>query len=264
MSDGSCYPSKKGELWLDPKGNTWRFSERTGSSPESFTFERDRGVLDIVILSEASLLEWRPVPVPTAEEVRGCTRIRSRLYARVAELEAQVAQLQTRGTELVEERRRIDRQQMVRQFFRVADQEMPERPAPPATGVIRFRLRLIGEEFIELFQACFKDSHYYDDNDKPCDYIDEMRAAIVACIERAIVGVDMPAFVDATVDLDYVVEGARIAFGVNSDPVWETVHLANIAKLGGPKRADGKLEKPPGWKAPDIEACLRAQGWRGP
>lgn len=35
-----------------------------------------------------------------------------------------------------------------------------------------------------------------------------------------------------------------------------------MAKLGGPRRADGKVMKPIGWRPPDIEGVLNRQGWR--
>jgi predicted HAD superfamily Cof-like phosphohydrolase len=36
------------------------------------------------------------------------------------------------------------------------------------------------------------------------------------------------------------------------------VHRANLAKAGGPRRADGKLLKPPGWQPADVTAVLKA------
>lgn len=44
--------------------------------------------------------------------------------------------------------------------------------------------------------------------------------------------------------IDYVVEGARIAFGIDGEPIMKLVQAANLAK------------------APDVEGALVAQGWR--
>ena len=75
--------------------------------------------------------------------------------------------------------------------------------------------------------------------------------------------VDLPALVDGLADLDYVVEGTRIEFGVNGTPVADEVHAANMRKADGPVDEHGKKRKPPGWVGPDIERVLREQGWRG-
>jgi predicted HAD superfamily Cof-like phosphohydrolase len=75
---------------------------------------------------------------------------------------------------------------------------------------------------------------------------------------------DLPAFADALADIDYVVEGARLEFGINGSPIADEVHRANMAKLGGPKRADGKHMKPEGWTPPDVAGELVKQGWVKP
>jgi len=43
--------------------------------------------------------------------------------------------------------------------------------------------------------------------------------------------------------------------------LWNEVHRANMDKAGGPKRADGKVLKPEGWKPPDIHGILEQWGW---
>ena len=85
--------------------------------------------------------------------------------------------------------------------------------------------------------------------------LEEMR---VAQRER-----NLPAFVDGIADLVYVALGLANAVGVDLDPIFAAVHQANMAKLGGQKREDGKQMKPEGWAPPDIAAELRKQGWRG-
>jgi predicted HAD superfamily Cof-like phosphohydrolase len=92
---------------------------------------------------------------------------------------------------------------------------------------------------------------------------------VLACAESIIltaiaddeIRVDLPELADALADLDYVVEGARLEFGINGAPIATEVHRANMAKLDGPVREDGKKQKPEGWKPPDIESELRKQGW---
>lgn len=44
--------------------------------------------------------------------------------------------------------------------------------------------------------------------------------------------------------------------GLDLFPFYEEVHKTNMAKLGGPKREDGKQLKPPGWQPPRIAEIL--------
>lgn len=139
----------------------------------------------------------------------------------------------------------------VREFHRAMD--CPERPTP---GTIpdrraKLRLKLIGEEFFELVAAML-------------GVKGDLAPAIAEfheMVDETDVRIDMATMTDALADLDYVIEGTRIEFGIDGDPIAEAVHAANMAKLGGPRRDDGKVLKPEGWKPPDIEAELRKQGW---
>jgi predicted HAD superfamily Cof-like phosphohydrolase len=75
---------------------------------------------------------------------------------------------------------------------------------------------------------------------------------------------DLPSTVDGIVDAIYVLIGTAVTFGVDLAPIWDAVHTANMAKVGGAIRDDGKVLKPDGWTAPDVAALLRAQGWNDP
>lgn len=172
---------------------------------------------------------------------------------------------QKRGTDLVNERRATLRTR-VREFFVVAGQAMPETPGAPSDDVVRFRLRLVAEEFFELLDASLDSQTVIDSLERGHEMpalIEHVGGAVVCAILMHPLKIDLSKFTDALADLDYVVEGARIAFGIDGGPVMDEVHRANLAKLGGPRREDGKLEKPPGWMPPNIAAVLRAQGWKG-
>jgi predicted HAD superfamily Cof-like phosphohydrolase len=125
------------------------------------------------------------------------------------------------------------------------------KPKAPADDRVRLRARLIAEEFFETLRAMFEDGDLYATED-----------LIKGSISTAPVRINMPLLVDGLADLDYVVEGTRLEFGVDGGPIAAEVHRANMAKVGGPVRADGKKLKPEGWKPPDIEKVLKAQGWK--
>lgn len=63
-------------------------------------------------------------------------------------------------------------------------------------------------------------------------------------------------YLDGLCDLTYVVMGGAVNAGVNIERHFEEVHQANMRKLNGPKRADGKQLKPEGWVGPDHQKVL--------
>jgi predicted HAD superfamily Cof-like phosphohydrolase len=67
---------------------------------------------------------------------------------------------------------------------------------------------------------------------------------------------DLVKMVDALADLLYVVYGSAVSLGVEIGPVFQEVHAANMAKVGGPVREDGKRLKPPGWRPPDVAGVI--------
>lgn len=104
------------------------------------------------------------------------------------------------------------------------------KPTVADADVQHLRIKLIEEEFDEFTVACFTG--------------------------------DLVGMADALGDLLYVTLGACVSFGIDITPVFEEIHKSNMAKLGGPKRADGKQLKPEGWQPPDIESILAAQSLR--
>lgn len=79
-------------------------------------------------------------------------------------------------------------------------------------------------------------------------------------LSDAIIDGDLSAAADAIADLIYVLASFAIDLGINLDEVWASVQAANIAKAGGPIRADGKVLKPEGWTPPDVAGVLACQG----
>lgn len=70
---------------------------------------------------------------------------------------------------------------------------------------------------------------------------------------------DFEEAIDGLCDLIYVVLGSAVAWGIDLDPFFREVQRANMEKLKGPKRDDGKQLKPEGWQPPDIEKILIRQ-----
>jgi len=73
---------------------------------------------------------------------------------------------------------------------------------------------------------------------------------------QAIEDDDIIGAIDGLCDIIVVTYGAAVEWGVNLGPFWMEVHRSNMAKKGGPTRADGKKLKPEGWTPPDIAGVL--------
>lgn len=116
----------------------------------------------------------------------------------------------------------------VRTFHLAMDQPIGSRPARLADDRRELRISLIREEALELLNAMAFDN----------------------LVEIA----------DGMADLIYVVIGAAIEYGIDLPAVWAEVQRTNMAKAGGPVRADGKRLKPAGWTPPDIAGVLDRQG----
>lgn len=121
-------------------------------------------------------------------------------------------------------------QAQVELFFRAVGQEVGDQRDPQFRDV-ELRTKLIAEEFIELMLA--------------------------------IVAGDMVKAADNVIDTIFVLIGAGVSWGLDLEPLWQEVTRANMLKVGGPIRSDGKRGKPPGWQEPAIAALLEAQKERG-
>ncbi|MBJ7903697.1 MazG nucleotide pyrophosphohydrolase domain-containing protein [Streptomyces sp. NPDC003656] len=66
-------------------------------------------------------------------------------------------------------------------------------------------------------------------------------------------------------DVVYVAYGTALVHGIDLDEVIAEIHRANMSKLGPEgqvlRREDGKVLKGTHYRAPDVSAVLRRQGW---
>lgn len=129
----------------------------------------------------------------------------------------------------------------------------PDRPTLIPDERVRLRAALLAEEFIETMRSLFGESS---------SFVSEAQMVLENGIEYADTHVDLVELADGLADLDYVVEGTRLEFGIDGAPIAAEVHRSNMAKVGGPVASNGKRLKPAGWTPPDIEGELRRQGMR--
>ena len=147
----------------------------------------------------------------------------------------------------------------VADFMAACDQHVEDCPTVPPLDVVRLRMRLIAEEFVELMEATFSGDGWRDGYEWALD----LKKTLKCVIEDAPVLVNLPEFADALIDLEYVILGAFPSFGINDEPLWQEVHAKNMTKVTGPTDpVTGKRLKPEGFIAPDIAKLLREQGWQ--
>lgn len=122
----------------------------------------------------------------------------------------------------------------MRRFHEAIGESPPSRPTYPDAGLLALRRKLIEEENDEVMEALARLA------DAPAEERDERFAQAA----------------HELVDLLYVTYGALVWFGIDADAVFDEVHRANMRKTDGPKRADGKQLKPPGWEPADVAAVI--------
>lgn len=122
----------------------------------------------------------------------------------------------------------------VRQFHEAIGESPPGSPTFPDAGLLALRRKLIEEENAEVMEALSRLAEAPDEER-------EERFSQTA---------------HELADLLYVTYGALVWFGIDADAVFDEVHQANMRKTSGPKRADGKQLKPPGWEPADVAAVI--------
>lgn len=137
-----------------------------------------------------------------------------------------------------------DQFQAVEEFMRAMNQEIPPTPQIPSAKIRMLRADLIGEEVTELFSVLEKIPGEPDLRED---------AKIDLLVDIA----------DAVADIMYVVAGTASAFGIPGSEVFKIVHEANMKKLDGPVRPDGKRLKPEGWEPPEpkIRELIQKLRW---
>jgi predicted HAD superfamily Cof-like phosphohydrolase len=126
----------------------------------------------------------------------------------------------------------------IEDFQRAAGAVRPLVPTVPSAESLKLRLQLIREEYEEVSEAVAALTAVSANGSKP----------------------DVTQLVHELADLLYVVYGTFSSCGVDADAVFAEVHRANMEKIGGPRRADGKLLKPPGWQPADVKGVLAQMG----
>lgn len=136
----------------------------------------------------------------------------------------------------------------VKEWMLAVRQQVPDLPIYPDVAIVKLRIKLIQEEVEELLTTLYKIENKLTRG----GFIDPTQNKLSHLVDLA----------DAVADSIYVISGTATAFGLDAERVFELVHAANMAKLGGPVREDGKQLKPVGWQPPEPAiAALITNAW---
>lgn len=153
------------------------------------------------------------------------------LRAEVRRLQAREQELIAHNTRLHDERIAWDRRHQVRAFHQKMGVPHPEGPRVPSAERVCVRVALLFEEFNELMNE------------------------IAIPVDRS--ALDLVAIAHELADLDYVIEGTRLEFGIDGTPIARLVHEANMRK--DPPVDGSKAIKPEGWKPADVAGEIERQ-----
>ena len=125
--------------------------------------------------------------------------------------------------------------ELVGEFHRAAGAEDLGAPTVPSDAVLELRKALIREEHGEVAEAFARLRSAENGDDALAHLAHELA------------------------DLLYVTYGTLLACGVDPDGVFRELHRANMHKVSGPRREDGKQMKPPGFEPADVRAEISRQ-----
>jgi predicted HAD superfamily Cof-like phosphohydrolase len=147
--------------------------------------------------------------------------------------------------------------QHVREFHEKFNHPIHSVPTVPEAKIVKLRLALILEEFIELTEACVN-----EESETSQELLQTLHHAMhhVKALTEENLNVSVVDVADALTDINYVTYGAGHCFGVNLDACMEEVQRSNMSKLGADGQPiyneHGKVMKGPNYQPPDLVAVL--------
>jgi predicted HAD superfamily Cof-like phosphohydrolase len=88
------------------------------------------------------------------------------------------------------------------------------------------------------------------------EWIEWQAGAHCFLVEGRGFNVDLVNLAQECCDLSFTVEGFLLSCGIPRQAVANEIARANLAKAGGPRDANGKIRKPPGWTPPDVAGVI--------
>ena len=152
-------------------------------------------------------------------------------------------------------------QEEVKEFMVAADQDVPDSPSVPSFEMRRVRVMLLLEEVLEFAEAAGV-SVMIDENERDSVGVVNVRhSKDFFYVDDGEDAVDLTEVADGLCDIEYVNQGAGVAFGIDLEPCWDEVHDSNMSKfIDGHKDPEtGKWIKGPSYRPANLEPIIDAQ-----
>ncbi len=169
-------------------------------------------------------------------------------------------------TNYLEARLKMSNAHKVKQFTEESrGTTCPEYPSPMNRAELDFIMKMVLSELTEAAQTLEPDPVKAVEWVKSCAGVDVKQNYVPPAVgdDSKVIAEQYDAFVDAW----YYMLNAAAKKGVNLSSIFNVVHGANMAKRWPDgtfhRRADGKVEKPPGWKEPDLVNEINRQQTEG-
>jgi predicted HAD superfamily Cof-like phosphohydrolase len=150
--------------------------------------------------------------------------------------------------------------QLVKEFTQESmGVQLPSTPSPMSKDEVRFIVRMVLSEMLELCTTVTPSVECAYDFMKECMDKTDVPKECNLPSEVELIAEQYDAFVDAW----YYMLNTAAKKGVDLEGIFQVVHGANMAKRfpdgSFHRREDGKVMKPQGWKEPDIVGEMKRQ-----
>lgn len=152
-----------------------------------------------------------------------------------------------------------DHQLDVEEMHHKMGKHTPYVPTPPSPEESVVRARLVMEEALELCDALGVTVQVADHT---VYKLDKSLKGLQLFADRTVNQSNLADIAKECADVIVVTTGTASVCGIKMKPVQEAVDANNLAKFGpgGYLDSNGKWQKPPGHKKPDIMSILKSQG----
>lgn len=150
--------------------------------------------------------------------------------------------------------------ELVTEFHKAFGHPVGEKPLIPDVNQMRFRARFILEEVVELILALGARHPENQHLRRAVELIERARDQLLTAQSYEFKDVDLVQVADALGDLDYVIAGSALVFGIPLSEVVAEIHRSNMTKLGPDGKpiydGEGKVQKGPNYEPPRLELIL--------
>lgn len=146
-------------------------------------------------------------------------------------------------------------QKNVMDFMNAAGQKVRQFPQDIPSNEKVLRVRLLMEEVLELAEASGVEIFMEDEYEMNKRFISMNKLNF-----NSSGGCDLVEIADALADIDYVNNGAALAYGIDLEPIKDEVQRSNMSKfIDGHRDDNGKWIKGPSYSPANIELEIGKQ-----